>query len=102
MYKGAIRSILSELHRRQDLIVVNDFQCASVKTKSFISQMKELNLSNALIVMHEIGEAEYLASRNLIDFNICMVEEMNPVLLLSHDKVVMTSEAVKLVEEQFQ
>jgi large subunit ribosomal protein L4 len=102
MYKGAIRSILSELYRTQRLIVVNEFQCASVKTRDFINQMKTLELDNALIVMHEIGEFEYLASRNLIDFNVCMVEELDPVLLLSYDKVLVTTEAMKLLEEQFQ
>ena len=102
MYKGAIRCILSELYRTQRLVIVNDFQCTSIKTKDFISQMKSLELDNALIVMHEMGEFEYLASRNLIDFNLCMVEELDPVLLLSHDKVLMTTEAMKLVEEQLQ
>lgn len=102
MYKGAVRSILSELYRTGRLIIVDEFQCPSVKTKEFISKMKALELDNALIVMHEIGEFEYLASRNLIDFNICMVEELDPVLLLTHEKVLMTTEAMKLVEEQLQ
>ncbi len=102
MYKGAVRSILSELYRTQRLVIVNDFHCESIKTKDFISKMKTLELDNALIVVHELSEFEYLASRNLIDFNICMVEELDPVLLLSYDKVLMTTEAMKLVEEQLQ
>lgn len=102
MYKGAVRSILSELYRTERLIVVKDFQCESVKTKDFISKMNTLELTNALIVMHEIGEFEYLASRNLIDYDVCGVDELDPVLLLAYEKVLITEEAIKILEEQLQ
>ena len=100
MYKRAIRSIFSELNRNGSLIVVNDFQCSSNKTKDFISKMKELNLVNALIVMNEMGEQEYLGSRNLKDFDVCDVNSIDPVSLLSFENVLITSEAVKSLEEQ--
>ncbi|MGQ3891868.1 50S ribosomal protein L4 [Legionella sp. CNM-4043-24] len=102
MYKRALRSIISELIRNDNLVVVNDFQCASHKTKDFIAKMNELNISNALIVMNEIGEQEYLGSRNLIDFDICDVASLDPVGLLRFEKVLMTSEAVKSLEELLQ
>src|SRR3990167_7230497 len=51
MYKGAIRSIISELYRTGNLIVVSDFQCASLKTRDFIKKMDDLNLKSALVVM---------------------------------------------------
>ena len=56
MYKRAMRSIISELHRTGNLIVVSDFQCPSIKTKDFIVKMNELELKSALIVMNEVGE----------------------------------------------
>jgi large subunit ribosomal protein L4 len=102
MYKRALRSIISELHRNGNLIIVNDFQCNSHKTKDFIAKMKELDISNALIVMNEIGEQEYLGSRNLIDFDICDVASVDPVGLLRFEKVVMTSDAIKSIEELLQ
>ena len=100
MYKRAIRSIFSELNRNGSLIVVNDFQCGSNKTKDFISKMKELNLANALIVMNEMGEQEYLGSRNLKDFDVCDVNSIDPVSLLSFENVLITSDAIKSLEEQ--
>lgn len=100
MYKGAIRSIISELYRTNKLIIVSDFQCESVKTKSFFEKMSELNLSNALVVMDEVGEFEYLASRNLIQYDVCDVSALDPVTLLRHDRVLMTESAVKKIEEQ--
>jgi large subunit ribosomal protein L4 len=100
MYKGAIRSIISELYRTNKLIIVSDFQCESLKTKSFFAKMSELNLSNALVVMDEVGEFEYLASRNLIQYDVCDVSALDPVTLLRHDRVLMTESAVKKIEEQ--
>jgi large subunit ribosomal protein L4 len=102
MYKRALRSIISELHRNGSLIIVSDFQCPSHKTKDFLAKMKELELQNALIVMNEIGEHEYLASRNLHQFDICDVSSLDPVSLLRFEKVLMTEDAVKNLEEQLQ
>ena len=100
MYKSAIRSIISELHRTGSLVIVSDFQCETPKTKEFQSKMQELKLDNALIVMSELGENEYLSSRNLINFEIADVDSVDPVVLLSYKQVVMTESAVRILEEQ--
>jgi large subunit ribosomal protein L4 len=100
MYKGAIRSIISELCRTDNLIIVSDFQCSSAKTKDFIIKMEQLELRSALIVLEEMGEFEYLASRNLYDYGVCDIYSLDPVGLLRHEKVVITESAVKKIEEQ--
>jgi large subunit ribosomal protein L4 len=82
MYKRALRSIISELCRTGNLVVVSDFQCESHKTKDFINKMNQLDIKNALIIMNEVGESEYLGSRNLIDYDICDVTTIDPVSLL--------------------
>jgi large subunit ribosomal protein L4 len=102
MYKRALRSIISELCRTGNLIVVNDFQCESKKTKDFIVKMNQLEVNNALIIMSEVGENEYFGSRNLIDFDICDVATIDPVSLLRFEKVVVTEAAIKKIEEQLQ
>lgn len=102
MYKRALRSIISELHRNGNLVVVADFQCESHKTKDFISKMHGLDLPNALIVVNEVNENEYLASRNLINYDICDVTMMDPVGLLRFEKVLITEAAIKNLEELLQ
>lgn len=102
MYRGAIRSILSELNRTERLIVLPDFVCAEPKTKEFIAKMTELNLSSALIVLHELSENEYLAARNVPNYWVCEVEELDPVMLLRFENVLMTEAAVKMLEERLQ
>ena len=102
MYKRALRSIISELHRTGNLVVVSDFQCPTLKTKDFIKKMNELELNSALIVMGEVGEFEYLSSRNLIEYDICDVNALDPVSLLRYEHVLMTEDAIKKLEEQLQ
>ncbi len=102
MYKRALRSIISELYRQGNLIVVSDFICDSPRTKHFIDKMKSLNINNALIVTQELGEYEYLASRNLHQYAVCDVSAIDPLCLLSFDKVLMTEAAIKVLEEQLQ
>ena len=102
MYRGAIRSILSELNRTERLIVTPDFVCVEPKTKEFLAKMQELNLKSALIVMHELGENEYLAGRNVPDYWVCEVEEIDPFMLLRFENVLMTEAAVKMLEERLQ
>lgn len=102
MYKRAMRSIISELSRTGNLLVVSDFQCGTLKTKDFIHKMNTLQLQNALIVMHEVGEFEYLASRNLYQYDVCDVAALDPVILLRFEKVVITESAIKKLEEQLQ
>lgn len=102
MYKRALRSIISELCRTENLIVVSDFHCETRKTKDFITKMNQLDIKNALIIMSEVGENEYFGSRNLIDFDICDVATIDPVSLLRFEKVVVTEAAIKKIEEQLQ
>lgn len=102
MYRAAIRSIISELYRTERLIVVENFECQTAKTKVFKEKMTTLGLKDALVVMHEVGEFEYLASRNLVAYGVCDVTTIDPYLLLRYEQVLMTASAVKALEEQFQ
>lgn len=102
MYKRAIRSIISQLCRTDSLVVLSDFECATNKTKDFINKMQALNIKNALIIMNDVGEKEYLGSRNLVDYDVCDVTTIDPVSLLRFEKVVVTEAAIKKIEEQLQ
>ena len=102
MYKIAIRSIIAELIRTERMIVVSEFQCNSLKTKDFIVKMNELKLSNALILVSQLSENEYLASRNLIDFFVSEVAAIDPIILMRFENVLITADAIKLLEEQLQ
>lgn len=99
MYRGAVRSILSELVRQGRLVVVDELSLAEPKTKLFIAKMKELDVTNALIISEEVDPNLYLSARNVPHVDVCDVDAMNPVDLVAFEKVVMTVSALKKVEE---
>lgn len=100
MYRGAMRSILSELVRQDRLVVVDALEFDQPKTKLFVSKMKELGLENGgLFISHDVSENLYLSARNLPRVDVRDVAGIDPVALIAFDKVVMTVDAVKKVEE---
>ena len=99
MYRGALKSILSELVRQERLIVVENFAVETPKTKALIAKLKELELKEALIVTEEVNENLFLASRNLYKVDVRDAAGIDPVSLIAFDKVVMTAAAVKKIEE---
>ena len=100
MYRGAIRSILSELVRQERLIVVEKFGVEAPKTKELAAKLNELELSDVLIVTAEVDENLFLSSRNLYKVDVRDVAGVDPVSLVAFDKVLMTADAVKQLEEK--
>ncbi len=102
MYKAAMASIFAELLRQGRLHVIEDLKLSQPKTKDFLNLMTSYNINEALILVHDLGETEYLASRNLTQFDICDVEFMDPYSLLRFEHVLVTAPALELVEELLQ
>ncbi len=100
MYRAAIATILSELNRQGRIMVVEDFDVDAVKTKGLIAKLKDLNVGQRpLIVTEEATENLYLSARNLRYVEVRDVQGLDPVSLVGADTVVMTSDAVKKIEE---
>lgn len=99
MYRAALRSILSELARQERLIVVESMELEAPKTKLLVKQLGEFGVDNVLIVSDEIGENLYLAARNLHKVDVRDVDGVDPVSLIAYDKVMVTVDAVKKIEE---
>ena len=100
MYRGALRSMLSELARTGRLLVTDGIQLSEAKTKLLASQLKEWSLPSVLIVVEATDQKLSLAARNLPHVEVIEVTALNPIALASHDKVLMTVGAVKLIEER--
>lgn len=99
MYRGALQCIVSELIRQERLVVVESFQVEAPKTKALLAQLKSFDLSSVLIVTEEVDENMYLAARNIKGVDVVDVQAVDPVSLISHDKVLVTVGALKKLEE---
>jgi large subunit ribosomal protein L4 len=102
MYRGALRSMLSELVRQDRLVVTQGIDLEAPKTRLLAAKLKSLALENVLIVVEAIDEKLFLSARNLPHVAVLPVAALNPLALASYDKVLMTVGAVKMIEERLQ
>ncbi|GIX39435.1 MAG: 50S ribosomal protein L4 [Silanimonas sp.] len=100
MYRGAMAVILSELARQGRLMVVESFDVDAPKTKGLVAKLAEMKVgARTLIVSEQASENLYLAARNIPYVEVRDVQGLDPVSLVGADSVVITTEAVKLIEE---
>ncbi|MGH8628841.1 MAG: 50S ribosomal protein L4 [Gammaproteobacteria bacterium] len=100
MYRGALRSLFSELLRQGRLRVLDGLVLEAPKTKMLRSRLTKLGVEGALILTEEVGENLYLAARNLPKVSLRDVASIDPVALLSSDAVLITQDAVAKLEAQ--
>jgi|TARA_B100000767_G_scaffold235088_1_gene228192 large subunit ribosomal protein L4 len=99
MYKAAIRSIFSELLRQNRLVAIENPVLEKPKTKEINNFLKQFSLSKVLIITDELDVNFYLSTRNIPNVDAITVREINPVSLLKAQKVAVTAEAFKKIEE---
>lgn len=100
MYRGAMISLFSELARLDRLTVVESLQLEAPKTRLLAARLKELGMTNVLILVEAYDEKLELASRNLIGVEVLPVSAVDPVSLVRHERVLATVGAVRLLEEK--
>jgi large subunit ribosomal protein L4 len=100
MYRGAIRSMLSELARQERLVVTGGLELEAPKTKMLVGKLAELGLDHVLILVEAYDEKLHLASRNLANVDVRTVASLDPVSLARYPKVLATVGALRMLEER--
>ncbi|MEI6145069.1 MAG: 50S ribosomal protein L4 [Methylococcales bacterium] len=100
MFRVGIRSILSELLRQDRLVVSNDIIPTTPKTKDLYVLIKDIDAKRILVVVDIVDANLALASRNIPYVEVVEAANLNPVLLVSADKVIATPAALKQLEER--
>jgi large subunit ribosomal protein L4 len=99
MYRGAMRSILSELVRQERLLCIDQLNVSAAKTKAAIELLAELGLDEVLIITDSISEELHLATRNLARVAVMETHEVDPYSLVGFDRVLITRPALEAVEK---
>ena len=99
MYRGALQAILSELVRQERLIVLDGLELKAPKTAELMKKLSKLDFAKGLIVTAEVESNLFLAARNIPNVYALDVTALDPVSLVAADKVIMTVDAVKKIEE---
>ena len=100
MYRAAMSSILSELNRQGRLKIVETFEVDSLKTSGLVFKLKDLEVGRRpLIVTEDATENLYLSARNIPYVEVRDVQGLDPVSLVGADTIVITTDAIKQIEE---
>jgi len=99
MYRGALRSILSELVRQERLHVIDALEIAEPRTRLLLGKLAEWKADRALIVTEADDLNLYLAARNIPYVFVTDAGALDPVSLVNAERVYMTVDSVKKIEE---
>ena len=98
----ALKSVLSSKVMENQLVVVDSLPLKEIKTKSMVSALNNLKVEGkTLIVLQEKNENVQKSARNIENVKTSLVNTMNIYDLLKYNKLVLTLDAVKKIEEVY-
>lgn len=98
----ARKSALSYKAKDNNILVLEDFSFDSIKTKNYLKLEADLNVTNdktLLVIAAADNNNVYLSSRNLKKSKVISVEQLNTYDVLNAGKLLLTTGAVKTLEE---
>ncbi len=96
----ALKTALSNAAKAKKVLVVDELELKSLKTKEITNILESLKLTGkVLFVTKDENENLYMASRNLGNVLVLMTDEINCYDILNADMLVIEEEAVKMIEE---
>ena len=95
----ALKSALAV--KAADFIILDELKVATPKTKDMLNILTALKVNDVktLLVVKELDENIILASRNLDKVTLLEAGEINVLDLIANEKVIITEEALKAIEE---
>lgn len=99
----ARKSALSYKAQDNNIVVLEDFNFESVKTKNYLSLVNALNLTGekTLLVLPEQNNNIYLSSRNIQKAKVITASDLNTYDVLNAGKLLLTANSLKTLEEAF-
>ncbi|WP_179415238.1 50S ribosomal protein L4 [Mucilaginibacter tundrae] len=97
----ARKSALSYKAKDNNVVVLEDFNFDSIKTKNYIQMVADLNVTDVrtLLVLATADNNVYLSSRNLKKAKVITADQLNTYDVLNAGKLLLTAGAVKTLEE---
>jgi len=96
--KLALKMALSSKLKEENLVVLDEFELDTIKTKEFVKVMNALNTKNALIITEKKDETLELSARNVPDIKVLRVEGLNVYDILKYENVVLLESSIKRIE----
>ncbi len=100
MYRAALRSILSRANSDGRLVIIDSLDVTEPKTQQMKAKLAELGVSKVLLLLDDVSDAVYLSSRNIPNVQVLDVDGVDPVSLVRYPQIVVTTAAIKRLEER--
>jgi len=93
-------SALSYKAQANQIMVIEEFNLESPKTKSFLSMLENLKINGkkSLLVLPETNKNIYLSSRNLKGAEVITADNLNTYQIMKASSLVITEKSVGLIE----
>ncbi len=102
MFRAGIATILSRLAQDGRLSVVERLDVDAPKTRVLAGKLKDMGLTDrVLIIAPTVDDNLWLSARNLPNVLVLEPHQADPVSLIRFDRVLMTRDAVKTLEEMY-
>ena len=99
----ARKSALAYKAQDNNIVVLEDFNFDSIKTKNYVNLVNALNLAGekTLLVLPEQNNNIYLSSRNIQKTKVITAGDLNTYDVLNAGKLLLTANSLKTLEEAF-
>lgn len=94
----AIKSVLSQKLIDKNLIVLDKLTMSAPKTKEFVSMLDSLKVEGKVLVVSDDKNVQ-LSAKNLPKVKVVPVNGLNVEDAVNYDKLILTQDAVKKIEE---
>jgi len=98
----AVKSILSSKVAEENLVVLDKLEMAEIKTKNMAKALDNLKIEGkVLIMLSEKNENVQKSARNIEGVKTILLDSINVYDLLKYNKLVITLDTVKKIEEVY-
>ncbi|MEG1141141.1 MAG: 50S ribosomal protein L4 [Clostridia bacterium] len=101
MRQLALKSVLTSKAIEGDLIVLDKIELDEIKTKNMVKIKENLKVNKSLFVLNENNLNVYASAKNIENTKVIVVNTINVFDLLKYDKLVITADAIKTIEEVY-
>ena len=99
--KAALRSVLTAKLQSGDMIVVDKIAFDEIKTKNMVNVLANLKADKAYVVIDGNDKNVVLSSRNIPTMKLASSGTLCVYDILKYNKLILTQDAVKTIEEVF-
>ncbi len=99
--RAALKSALTSKVQENKLVVVDSLALAEAKTKEMQKVLTNLKADKALVVTADDDQKVVLSARNIADVQTATVNTINVYVVMKHNTVVVTKDAVASIEEVY-